>query len=64
MSIDFGYAWVGGDNTQPDIWDPICGDGFRIGVEQWDDANTGSGDGCSPSCTIEIGYVCNGGSGK
>ena len=28
-------------------------------LEECDDANTGDYDGCSSSCTIEIGYTCN-----
>jgi len=30
-----------------------CGDGFAVGAEECDDANTSSGDGCSSSCTLE-----------
>src|SRR5262249_15002363 len=33
-----------------------CGDGFfHLGVEQCDDGNLMSGDGCSASCTVESG---------
>jgi len=33
---------------------PICGNTFREGTEQCDDGNTAGGDGCSPTCQIEI----------
>jgi len=32
---------------------PGCGDGLLSGNEQCDDGNTLSGDGCSPTCTVE-----------
>jgi cysteine-rich repeat protein len=32
----------------------------RAGTEGCDDHNTGNGDGCSSTCTIESGYVCFG----
>ena len=44
---------------------PLCGDGRRIlwnPAEQCDDNNTIAGDGCSPTCQIEVGFVCQGGS--
>ncbi|CAE7765145.1 unnamed protein product, partial [Symbiodinium sp. CCMP2456] len=37
---------------------PICGDGLRVGDEDCDDNNTESGDGCSPTCEVEIGWFC------
>eukprot|EP01125_Pyxidicula_operculata_P023264 TRINITY_DN998_c0_g1_i3.p1 TRINITY_DN998_c0_g1~~TRINITY_DN998_c0_g1_i3.p1 ORF type:complete len:759 (-),score=59.55 TRINITY_DN998_c0_g1_i3:507-2783(-) len=37
---------------------PICGDGKVLSPEGCDDNNTKSGDGCSPTCTIERGYTC------
>jgi fibro-slime domain-containing protein len=35
-----------------------CGDGITFGAEQCDDGNTASGDGCSSSCTLEVGFGC------
>jgi cysteine-rich repeat protein len=32
----------------------ICGDGVITGGEQCDDGNLGAGDGCSPTCQLEI----------
>lgn len=37
-----------------------CGNGTQEGLEECDDDNTVSGDGCSASCTIEYGcYFSN-----
>ncbi|UCE62348.1 MAG: hypothetical protein JSU63_11665 [Phycisphaerales bacterium] len=36
-----------------------CGDGTKQGSEQCDDSNTLSGDGCTSSCTLELGWTCN-----
>ncbi|MCC6620747.1 MAG: hypothetical protein IT385_05810 [Deltaproteobacteria bacterium] len=36
-----------------------CGDGIVAGAEGCDDGNTVARDGCSPSCAIEPGAVCN-----
>ncbi len=36
----------------------ICGDGLVQGDEECDDANTTDGDGCSASCAVEDGFVC------
>lgn len=39
---------------------PACGNGVIAGGEACDDGDVDSGDGCSSTCTIEAGYVCNG----
>jgi cysteine-rich repeat protein len=36
-----------------------CGDGLRRGSEECDDGNTANNDGCSSTCTIEGGWVCD-----
>ncbi len=36
----------------------VCGDGSWNKGEDCDDGNTVSGDGCSETCQVEIGYVC------
>jgi fibro-slime domain-containing protein len=36
-----------------------CGDGIVFGNEECDDGNLRDGDGCSSSCKVEEGYVCN-----
>ena len=37
----------------------VWGDSIKVGIEQCDDGNTVSSDGCSSTCTIESGWVCN-----
>lgn len=36
-----------------------CGDGLVLFNEGCDDRNVVAGDGCSATCTVETGYVCN-----
>ena len=39
---------------------PVCGDGvLYLATEDCDDGNNASGDGCSPTCTIEDGFGCH-----
>jgi len=49
-----------GGNGGPCVKAPAntCGDGIVAGVEQCDDGNTVSGDGCSSTCNVEAGYTC------
>jgi fibro-slime domain-containing protein len=35
-----------------------CGDGLVKGIEECDDGNNASGDGCSSDCVLENGYQC------
>ena len=44
-----------------DLHSHVCGDGLRLGVEECDDGNNASGDGCSSECKVEAGYRCLGG---
>jgi cysteine-rich repeat protein len=37
-----------------------CGDGVPELGEGCDDANTNANDGCSPTCTVEPGFICSG----
>ncbi len=56
-----GGSGIGGLDT----CSPICGDGIRIpwiALDECDDNNTISNDGCSANCTIEAGFECEGGS--
>lgn len=53
------------DNLTPVVSNPIscprCGDGMILqGVEQCDDRNINSGDGCSAICQVEEGFNCPG----
>jgi fibro-slime domain-containing protein len=36
----------------------VCGDAKVAGLEQCDDGNTTSADGCSSTCAVEAGYTC------
>ena len=38
-----------------------CGDGLNYGINECDDGNLDSGDGCSPDCKVEDGWKCSGG---
>lgn len=57
-------GYDGHDGGPPDASttfpEPICGNGYLdiAGVEECDDGNTISGDGCSAQCTVEHGYAC------
>ncbi len=37
----------------------VCGDGLVFPGEACDDGNTISGDGCSSTCQVEMGWTCN-----
>lgn len=41
-------------------WLTRCGDGVMQGIESCDDGNRVAGDGCSPSCSVEPGFLCTG----
>ena len=48
--------------TEDNTCEEICGDGiFLDETSECDDGNTDSGDGCSATCTVEVGYRCEGG---
>ena len=54
-----GYAY----SSTSSRWEPICGDGLKIGSEKWDDGNAISGDGWRGDCTsVEASWVWSGGS--
>jgi cysteine-rich repeat protein len=36
-----------------------CGDGVRESTEACDDGNNTPGDGCSATCTVETGFICD-----
>jgi len=42
----------------------VCGDGYATGLEDCDDGNTQSGDGCSSACQSEVGSFCVPGTGR
>jgi cysteine-rich repeat protein len=58
--VECGWNCTGGTPTSKDNCTTRCGDGLRVaGKEQCDDNNTVSGDGCSNSCTVELGWYIN-----
>ncbi|MFK7991686.1 MAG: fibro-slime domain-containing protein [Sandaracinaceae bacterium] len=70
-SEDVEYDTVRGGlgllDTAPEGWrgpDPtVCGDGVVEGLEECDDGNTTTLDGCEAFCRIEDGYACPPGGG-
>lgn len=52
------WTCSGGDETQVDTCDPVCGDGVIVGSEACDDGDSDDLDGCSSTCTIESGWNC------
>jgi len=50
------------DEQEPSICNLLCGNGVNdtnlVYIEECDDSNINSGDGCSSTCYIEIGYEC------
>lgn len=37
----------------------ICGDGIKVSGEKCDDGNNKKGDGCSDTCEVEDGWICD-----
>jgi cysteine-rich repeat protein len=69
--IEEGFACVssiavGSGIGGVDTCAPICGDGRRVTwgplAEGCDDNSTVGGDGCGPTCVVETGFSCSGGS--
>jgi cysteine-rich repeat protein len=63
-STSTGDTPTTGDSTtseDPDSTGPAsgCGDGLITDEEACDDSNTEDGDGCTSTCTIEEGWMCN-----
>ena len=53
---DFNCPSPAGATAQPCV--AVCGDGIKFPAEACDDGNTTNGDGCSSTCTIEMGATC------
>ncbi len=54
-------GWIAQVWSGPSTWpDPVCGNGIIEIWQQCDDGNLDDGDGCSSTCMIENGWVCNG----
>ncbi|KNC47314.1 uncharacterized protein AMSG_11783 [Thecamonas trahens ATCC 50062] len=60
-SLEPGFSCSNQDPAAPTLCTPVpCGDGTWVpDVEECDDGNTMSGDGCSSACKLEHGYACN-----
>ena len=39
----------------------VCGDGKKVDLEECDDGNIISDDGCNGECQVENGWSCSGG---
>ena len=65
--IDHGFKCSTTSTSSASSCSPLCGDGIRIiapysPIEQCDDGNTASGDGCDSNCQVEPNWNCSGGS--
>ena len=49
-----------GSTCIEDLYVDACGNGYRMQLEECDDGNSVTGDGCSANCTIEVGWQCAG----
>jgi len=47
-----------GSSPDPDAAPELCGNGELDAEEECDDGNGSAGDGCSKTCKVEPGYVC------
>ena len=63
--IEPKFTCTGGTINTKDTCKTVCGDGYRLGTEQWDDGNTSeqwddgnlvNGDGWSSNCKNEFYY--------
>ena len=60
-AVESGYECTRADNTaaNPDLCSLLCGNGILDSGETCDDNNASSGDGCSSTCAVEVGYGCS-----
>lgn len=56
--IEEGFICTAGNATKASVCSEICGDGknMKSYLQDCDDGNTLSGDGCSKKCIIEAGF--------
>ena len=55
-----GFSCSGGTSSLPDTCTATCGDSIVIEPdEECDDGNTSNLDGCSSTCAVETGWVCD-----
>ena len=55
--VTAGWTCYGVSPSVCELW--YCGDGRRTPGEACDDGGTDSGDGCSATCTLEVGWRCS-----
>jgi cysteine-rich repeat protein len=60
VSIYVDDAAVADGRIWPGSQQAVCGDGTIDPDEECDDGDTNNGDGCSASCSVEVGYTCSG----
>jgi cysteine-rich repeat protein len=63
-NIESGFNCHGGSTSSITKCIPITGDGILVSIEECDDGNLVSGDGCSISSLIEIEYKCENKAGR
>ena len=56
--VESGYKCSGGGSSSASECDEVTGDGVLVGLEECDDGNEESGDGCSSHSKIEITHKC------
>jgi cysteine-rich repeat protein len=54
----FTCACLAGYRADDDACEAVCGDGLVVSGEACDDGNTTSDDGCTPTCTVQLGWSC------
>ena len=52
-----GFYCDNPDSTQPSVCYSVCGDNIIASDEQCDDENSSDLDGCSSTCTEELGWT-------
>ena len=59
--VEDGFTCTTGNATKPSVCKEICGDGKNMMsyLNDCDDGNTDSGDGCSNKCIVETGFSCS-----
>ena len=61
-TVSWPTGYSSGQSSYPDVCHEICGDGLRIGTEQWDDGNLINGDGWQIDWSVTPNFICSGGS--
>ncbi len=51
-----------GGTCVEDLYVDACGNGYRMQLEECDDGNEFAADGCSDTCSVDLGWQCSGAS--